>query len=66
MTNFVPYEIIINDDKYFPWISNRIKKLIHKRTIFVRIITKMMTLFTGETTTGFGEIDGYLLRKVIN
>lgn len=44
MTNFVPYEIIINDDKYFPWISNRIKKLIHKRTIFVRIITKMMTL----------------------
>ena len=44
MTNFVPYEIIINDDKYFPWISNRIKKLIHKQTIFVRIITKMMTL----------------------
>ena len=31
MANFIPYEIIICDDRDPPWINNRIKKLIYER-----------------------------------
>ena len=37
MTNFIPHETIIYDDRDPPWINNRIKKLIHERNNLYKV-----------------------------
>ena len=56
MANFIPHETIICDDRDFPWINNRIKKLIYKQNCLYKVycinndtqIFEKLTLFYGE------------------
>ena len=69
MANFIPHETIICD---FPWINNRINKLILE-TVSTKIIEKKklysnfwkINAFAEEVTSGCEGIEGYLLIKFV-
>ena len=39
LSNFIPYEIIVCNDKDPPQFNNRIKILIHEKMLHIRFIT---------------------------
>ena len=55
MANFILHETIICDDRDFPWINNRIKKLIYEQNSLYKVydinndtqIFEKLTLFYG-------------------
>ena len=60
VSNFIPHEAVICDDRDPPWINNRIKSLINDKTITLKISSQR------QKQKRFEEFNKLLQNKIVN